>query len=255
MTPISVRSATTSLLAFSVLSQTVTGFLAVGPSTSRGTNNVAKKRPLTLTLKSSMANECPDFTGYHAPSVTPHSTTTAAGSSSSHPEEATTTSLSAVEATAAVLEDYYYVPDTAEQQPVFDLSESILAPSASSPATTNGFSLDHPSLSFARILVLAASAVYGTNFAMVKLLDEQMPLAISAAMRFSLAAVVTAFVILQGEDNNDENKADGALVGKERTLATWAGAEIGSWYCAGYLCQAMGLQTADASKVSTYELF
>jgi hypothetical protein len=95
------------------------------------------------------------------------------------------------------------------------------------------------------------------------MLDEQMPLAVSAAMRFGLAAFVMTSLVLSGEhnNNNNNNKEKQSMnhhsmdhLSKEYTErgpATMAGLEIGAWYCAGYLCQAMGLETADASKVCT----
>ena len=76
---------------------------------------------------------------------------------------------------------------------------------------------------------------------------DAMPVAMSAALRFSLAAVVVNGLVWAGEQKQSNNISmeDKALRGP----ATWAGMEIGGWYCLGYLCQAMGLVTADASKV------
>ena len=130
----------------------------------------------------------------------------------------------------------------------YDLTEGI----GISKSDHNIFSnvLDNPSKAVARVLILAASAVYGTNFAIVKLLDEQIPFAVSAALRFSLAAVVVSAIVLRGENNENEDfVGDRSVLKQERTAATFAGMEIGGWYCLGYLCQAVGLQTADASKV------
>lgn len=104
--------------------------------------------------------------------------------------------------------------------------------------------LDSPSAQTGRLLVLGASAIYGTNFATVKLLDDSMPLSISAALRFGLASsVVSALVIGRESDDVD------AMVEKERNLAFWSGAEVGLWYSIGYLAQAEGLQTVAAGKV------
>lgn len=107
---------------------------------------------------------------------------------------------------------------------------------------SSGVSLQNPSLEFARFLVLVASAVYGTNFSVVKVLDERVPLAVSAALRFSLAAFIVGGIVLATEDTANDIDA------QKRTEAAFGGMEIGGWYCAGYLCQAIGLQTADASK-------
>jgi drug/metabolite transporter (DMT)-like permease len=103
--------------------------------------------------------------------------------------------------------------------------------------------LDPPSLTLGRALVLAAAAIYGTNFAAVKLLDEAMPMALSAALRFSLAAVVVTSIVLA-----NERKTNNPQTRETRWGATLAGAEVGAWYCIGYICQASGLHTSDASK-------
>lgn len=106
--------------------------------------------------------------------------------------------------------------------------------------------LDAPTLLMGRILVLVASLIYGTNFAIVKMLDDTLPLSISATLRFGLAAAVVAALVLSKEDENVE-----AIVVKERNLAMSSGLEIGMWYCIGYICQAEGLQSVTAGKVST----
>jgi drug/metabolite transporter (DMT)-like permease len=106
--------------------------------------------------------------------------------------------------------------------------------------------LDSPSVQTGRMLVLLAAALYGSNFATVKLLDDAMPLSISATLRFGLAsAVVSSIVLSQESDDVDP------VVVKERNAAFWGGAEIGLWYCIGYILQAEGLQTVDAGKVRT----
>lgn len=103
--------------------------------------------------------------------------------------------------------------------------------------------LDHPDLNMGRFLVLLASAIYGTNFAVVKLLDDTMPLSISATLRFGLAAAVVSTIVLSRESDDVEPK-----VHKERNMAFWGGVEIGLWYCIGYIAQAEGLQTVAAGK-------
>jgi len=105
--------------------------------------------------------------------------------------------------------------------------------------------LENPTEHIGRVLVLIAAAIYGTNFSLVKMLDEAMPLAYSAALRFSIAAfVVTTFVLLNERPNDtpqDKERQQGAVL---------AGMEVGIWYCMGYLAQAYGLMSTDASKVS-----
>lgn len=92
--------------------------------------------------------------------------------------------------------------------------------------------LDNPSERMGRILVLLAAAIYGTNFATVKLLDVTMPLSISAALRFGLASAVVSTLVLS-QENDDADP----VVSKERNLALWSGIEIGLWYCIGYIAQ------------------
>lgn len=104
--------------------------------------------------------------------------------------------------------------------------------------------LDSPTLRQGRIIVLVAAAIYGTNFPVVKMLDDSLPLSISATLRFGLAAGVVAAIVLGKEDDDVE-----PLVAKERVLAMNSGMEIGFWYCIGYIFQAEGLQTVAAGKV------
>lgn len=98
-----------------------------------------------------------------------------------------------------------------------------------------------------RLFVIIAAALCGTNFAAVKMLDQAIPLAASAALRFSLAALVVTVVVI-GREVIQQEKPTQQEVNK-RATATLMGAEVGAWYCLGYLCQAYGLQTVDASKV------
>lgn len=92
--------------------------------------------------------------------------------------------------------------------------------------------LDHPTLQMGRFLVLLASCIYGTNFTVVKLLDDTMPLSVSACLRFGLAASVVSALVLSREPDDVEPKLK-----KERNLAFWGGVEIGLWYCIGYIAQ------------------
>lgn len=109
--------------------------------------------------------------------------------------------------------------------------------------------LDAPSLTMGRLLVLFASLIYGTNFATVKMLDDTLPLSISATLRFGLASAVVAALVLSKEDENVE-----PIIIKERNLAMSSGLEIGMWYCIGYICQAEGLQSVTSGKVSNIHI-
>ena len=118
--------------------------------------------------------------------------------------------------------------------------------------------IQNPSLNVARGLVVVASAIYGTNFALIKILDHEMPLSVSAVLRFSLAAAVVSGIVLGREIQQDRNqqllfdkeqastytddaiinyKQDVKLLDEERWSGLLAGAEIGLFYCVGYIFQ------------------
>lgn len=103
------------------------------------------------------------------------------------------------------------------------------------------------SIEMGRLLVMIAAALCGTNFSAVKLLNQAMPLAASAALRFSLAAIVVTVMVV-GQEKTQQEKTTQQEENK-RGVATLMGVEVGAWYCLGYLCQAYGLHTVDASKV------
>jgi len=102
----------------------------------------------------------------------------------------------------------------------------------------------------ARVLLILVAALYGTNFPMVKVLDQQMPVGISSSLRFGLAALIALpFLFSPGkkaDDTNDNTAID------ENPLSFWGpvsvGMEVGLWHSFGYIAQAIGLQTVDASK-------
>lgn len=126
-----------------------------------------------------------------------------------------------------------------------------------------------PSLMVGRCLALLASAVYGTNFAAVKILGDSLPVSLSASLRFGIGAIGMAAIVLITEHNRDKMEAgeqyfqvyeatgeepefipvSKAELYKERTDAMWAGAEVGLWYAIGYIVQAIALVEVDASKV------
>lgn len=96
----------------------------------------------------------------------------------------------------------------------------------------------------ARCLVLFIAALYGTNFPLVKVLDEQIPVGISMSLRFSLAAIACIPWLLPSK-NDIENM-------KTRPELFWgpimAGLDAGFWISLAYIGQAVGLQSVDASK-------
>lgn len=92
----------------------------------------------------------------------------------------------------------------------------------------------------ARSLLVGASALYGTNFALVKLLGDSIPVGINTALRFGLAALFTLPWLLFDENSNDN--------AEEAWMAAWLGFEVGLWNSIGYVAQALGLETTPASE-------
>jgi hypothetical protein len=119
----------------------------------------------------------------------------------------------------------------------------------------------------ARLLLLGAAALYGTNFSVIKILGDTMPVGISSTLRFGLAALATLPWLLAPPK-------DGSTVVPSSTFqknwwetpwetlqsvtssttvgAALAGFEVGMWNSVGYLAQAVGLETTDASKVCSF---
>jgi len=94
---------------------------------------------------------------------------------------------------------------------------------------------------FARILVLVSAMLYGTNFTFVKLLGEHVPIGASASIRFVFAALATSpwlFSLLKNKEAEMNSNFE--------VIRT--GMEVGMWNSIGYLAQAEGLKSMDASK-------
>jgi len=89
----------------------------------------------------------------------------------------------------------------------------------------------------ARILLLCAAALYGTNFSLVKLMGSTMPVGVSLPARFGLASLFTFPWLV--EDLCQDTTA---------LASTWLGFEVGLWNSIGYISQAVGLETTAASK-------
>jgi drug/metabolite transporter (DMT)-like permease len=139
----------------------------------------------------------------------------------------------------------------------------------------------------ARWLLVAAAALYGTNFSVVKLLGDEMPVSISSSLRFGLATFATLpwlldgfLPIFPGKNKNNNNKDNdninnsnsnsnsqqleginkintstiisninhNAIFDNSRVMATLWGLEVGMWNSFGYVAQAVGLETTLASK-------
>lgn len=88
----------------------------------------------------------------------------------------------------------------------------------------------------ARLLLLGAAALYGTNFALVKMLGDAIPVGINSSLRFGLAALCTCPFLFK------DMQKEGAL------QASWLGFEVGLLNSIGYVSQAVGLETTPASE-------
>jgi len=117
----------------------------------------------------------------------------------------------------------------------------------------------------ARVLVLIAAALYGTNFTIVKIMNESIPVGIGTVLRFGLASVCTLPWLLsplqeetQSSESNyilqesgiDDNLSSNILQFNFpfSFVVSMTGMEIGLWNSIGYWAQAVGLETTAASK-------
>ena len=106
----------------------------------------------------------------------------------------------------------------------------------------------------ARLLLILAAALYGTNFTCVKMLDETVPVGISTTLRFALASMATLpwLVGKPGSDKQSLSKENDAVekdaMPPTSLAAAIAGLEVGAWNSIAYISQAVGLESSDASK-------
>ena len=105
----------------------------------------------------------------------------------------------------------------------------------------------------ARLLLILAAALYGTNFTCVKMLDETVPVGISTMLRFALASLATLpwLVGKSGSDKQSLSKENDAVekdAMPTSLAAAIAGLEVGAWNSIAYISQAVGLESSDASK-------
>jgi drug/metabolite transporter (DMT)-like permease len=104
---------------------------------------------------------------------------------------------------------------------------------------------DDSSVAKARWLLLFAAMLYGTNFSCVKLLlggDSGLPVGASSTVRFGLAALALAPWLFPSYSKK-HNRFD-----PDSVAAIVAGVEVGAWNSIGYVAQAIGLETTEASK-------
>ncbi len=109
----------------------------------------------------------------------------------------------------------------------------------------------------ARLLLLLSAALYGTNFSVVKQLDEIIPVGVSSTLRFGLAAFAMLPLLVAPLSDEFQNSVKNTTAGKatyvfmepSRLSVGLAGMEIGLWNSIGYISQAIGLRTTAASTV------
>lgn len=103
----------------------------------------------------------------------------------------------------------------------------------------------------ARLLLLGASALYGTNFSLVKILGETgMSIGLSSTVRFGMAALaLLPFLLRLQDESNGENRFQKLFDPKSVEFqAALGGLEVGMFNSIGYVGQAVGLETTSASK-------
>ncbi len=112
----------------------------------------------------------------------------------------------------------------------------------------------------ARLLLLLSAALYGTNFTVVKSIDEidGMSVGMASTLRFGFAALAMLPLLFAPIDAELKHGSgtNGDVLSKlweepTRLSAGLAGMEIGLYNSVGYLAQAVGLKTTTASKVSS----
>jgi hypothetical protein len=142
-----------------------------------------------------------------------------------------------------------------------DASSSLLAESSSK-------SPPEKEVWIARLLLVLSAALYGTNFTMVKSLDESISVGVSSTLRFGFAALSMSpwlfapiddkLKVIAKEKSQKIKDELGMLSWEEeptRLAAGLAGMEIGMYNAIGYISQAVGLKTIPANKVSVQHSF
>lgn len=120
-----------------------------------------------------------------------------------------------------------------EISPSYDVKMMSVTETMNLPSQTTGLS----DIWKARLLLVGAAALYGTNFSLVKHLGDVMPVGISTSLRFGAAVLVTLPWLLK-----DIRKDNDAM------MAAWLGFEVGLWNSIGYVSQAVGLDTTPAAE-------
>lgn len=150
--------------------------------------------------------------------------------------------------------------------------DTIINQEPSTPSINDQSSTTKPIVSDvwkARLLLLLSAALYGTNFTMVKSLNDSMSVGMSSTLRFGFAAVVMLpllFAPIDAElkalasdrkEKCNDSSADGQqqsnflvqlMEEPTRLSVLLTGMEIGTYVSIGYIAQAVGLKTTTASK-------
>lgn len=121
---------------------------------------------------------------------------------------------------------------SSSKEPSSDFAMMVPEDNEESPSQGEGLS----DLWKARLLLIGAAALYGTNFSLVKHLGDVMPVGISTSLRFGAAVLVTLPWLLKDLTKNDAR------------MAAWLGFEVGLWNSIGYVAQAVGLDTTPAAE-------
>jgi len=142
-----------------------------------------------------------------------------------------------------------------------DSKTTIVAEEEGKPSSLINNTADEEGVWRARWLLIAAAALYGTNFSLVKLLGDDMPVAVSQPLRFGFAALVTlpwlieGFIPLIDSKTKDRDHSESQFKTRKgdeeaghRVMATMYGLEVGLWNSIGYVAQAVGLETTLASE-------
>lgn len=146
-----------------------------------------------------------------------------------------TASLTVETAATTQSSSYWNDPITAVETPV---------------ATTDA--VHHNQIAQARLLLLGAAALYGTNFSLIKLQDT-FPPAVSTCLRFALAAAATSpWLFVSTTPTTENHNMSPSLLSDQQQQqdqfgAIVAGFEVGLWNSVGYVAQAIGLPTTLAS--------
>lgn len=117
-----------------------------------------------------------------------------------------------------------------QSEPVIETLPSSKSKLETMPPSTT----DVLTLSQARLLLIAISAMYGTNFSCIKILDESLEPNLLALFRFSIAFMVFIPYVFKRDD-----------IGLVKS-----GMSVGLFNSVGYFAQATALQTAAASNTA-----